>query len=272
MTLLSVSGLSKAFRSPKRGRGDRVLAVDDVSFDVDEGTTVALVGESGAGKSTTAYMVMRLLEPDAGSIMLDGTDLLSLRGEPLRRFRRHFQLVFQDPHSSLDPRVPVGKSIAEPLRVLIGMNRSDGEREVRRLLQRVSLDDSLAQRYPHEMSGGQLQRVAIARALSVSPRLIVCDEAVSALDVSVRAQILGLLREIQVEEGIAYLFVAHDLSVVRAFADHTVVMRGGKVVEQGPSQELFTSPKDSYTTALLAAVPNIDPRKRRDPRWTGDGR
>ena len=263
MTLLEVRNLTKRFhRRERRGGASEVVAVDDVSFDVDAGHTVALVGESGAGKSTTAYLVLRLLEPDGGRIHLGGVDLLALDRRQLRKARKDMQIVFQDPHSSLDPRVPVGRSIAEPLRVLTDMNRRDREERALRMLDRVALSHGIANRYPSELSGGQLQRVAIARALTLEPRLIVCDEAVSALDVSVRAQVLNLLRQIQAEDGISYLFVSHDLSVVENIADYVVVMRNGRLVEQGASATIFTEPGDEYTKELLAAVPVPDPRLR----------
>ncbi len=225
MTLLTVRGLTKSFRSSGGGlKAERLVAVRDVSFDIEAGETFAVVGESGAGKSTVARLVIRLIEPDEGSVHMDGTDLRALSRSELRRFRRWVQMVFQDPHSALDPRFEIGRAIAQPLRVHFGMSRSDRERETVRLLDSVGLDQGYAHRFPHQLSGGQLQRVCIARALAVKPKLIVCDEAVSALDVSIRAQILNLLTEIQEREHVAYLFITHDLAVVEALADRVAVM------------------------------------------------
>lgn len=264
MSLLEVRGLVKRFATPRRGlrKPAPVTVVDDVSFDVEPGQTVALVGESGAGKSTTAYLVLRLLEADEGSIVLAGEQVRDLDARALRRFRSKMQIVFQDPHSSLDPRVPVGKSVAEPLLVMTGMNRVDREARALQMMSRMALRPELAQRFPHELSGGQLQRVAIARALTLSPDLIVCDEAVSALDVSVRAQVLNLLMDVQAEDGVSYLFVAHDLAIVENIADQVLVMRHGKIVESGPTIDVFTHPTSDYTRELLAAVPVPDPRQR----------
>ncbi|MFV0307493.1 MAG: ATP-binding cassette domain-containing protein [Desertimonas sp.] len=264
MSLLEVRGLVKRFVGPRQGlrRGAPTTVVDDVSFDVERGRTVALVGESGAGKSTTALLVLRLLEADGGSVVLDGTDVRGLDPKALRQFRQKMQIVFQDPHSSLDPRVPIGRSIAEPLQVLMSMNRSDREQRALRMLNRVSLRRGLAERFPHELSGGQLQRIAIARALTVSPELIVCDEAVSALDVSVRAQVLNLLMDIQEEDGVSYLFVAHDLAIVENIAHDVIVMQNGRIVESGDTAHVFGDPSETYTRELLEAIPEADPRLR----------
>jgi peptide/nickel transport system ATP-binding protein/oligopeptide transport system ATP-binding protein len=264
MSLLEVRGLVKRFPGPRHGvrRGEPVTVVDDVSFDIERGRTVALVGESGAGKSTTSYLVLRLLEADAGSVVLDGTEVRNLSHKELRRFRTRMQIVFQDPHSSLDPRVPVGRSVAEPLKVLTDMNRSDREALALSMMRRMALRPAIAERFPHELSGGQLQRIAIARALTLHPALIVCDEAVSALDVSVRAQVLNLLLDIQDEMQVSYLFVAHDLAIVENIAHEVIVMQHGRIVETGPVGHVFASPTQDYTRALLDAIPVADPRER----------
>lgn len=262
MTLLEVRDLTKRFRGP----GGDHLAVDGLGFDMAPKTTVALVGESGAGKSTAGQLVLRLIEPDSGSVRLDGVDLLALGPKELRLARRDMQMVFQDPYTALDPRFTIGRSVAEPLRVLSGMNRTDREARVAALLDRVGLTPAMAARYPHELSGGQLQRVSIARALALDPKLIVCDEALSALDMSIQAQVLNLLLELQDERGLGYLFISHDLSLVESIADQVIVMRHGRSVEQGPAEAIFRSPRDEYTRELLAAVPVPDPRERRRRR------
>lgn len=264
MAILEVRNLVKSFHVGRRGlrRGDELRVVDDVSFDVERGRTVALVGESGAGKSTTSYLVLRLLEADAGSIVLSGTDVRALDRKSLRRFRATMQIVFQDPHSSLDPRVPVGRSVAEPLRVMTNMNRTDREARAELMMGRMALRSAIGERYPHELSGGQLQRIAIARALTLNPALIVCDEAVSALDVSVRAQVLNLLMDVQAEDDVAFLFIAHDLAIVENIAHEVLVMERGRIVEGGPTASVFATPTQDYTRELLAAVPVADPRQR----------
>jgi oligopeptide transport system ATP-binding protein len=264
-SLVEVEGLTKIFH---RRRGLRSTeehrAVDDVTFSLDRGHTLAVVGESGAGKSTTARLVLRLIEPDAGTIHFDGTDLMALSSADLRRQRRRMQMIFQDPYSALDPRITIGHSVAEPLKVHFHMNRADRERIVVRLLGRVGLGQHHLDRLPSELSGGQLQRVSIARALTVDPLLIVCDEAVAALDVSIRAEVLNLLLDIQEERSVSYLFIAHDLAIVEAFADDVIVMRDGAVVEGGPIGDVFTAPTSTYTKELLAAIPVPDPSQRRD--------
>jgi ABC-type glutathione transport system ATPase component len=264
MSVLEVRNLVKSFPGPRRGlhREEPVTVVDDVSFDVEAGRTMALVGESGAGKSTTSYLVLRLLDADSGSITLDGTDVRALDPKALRRFRSKMQIVFQDPHSSLDPRIPVGRSVAEPLKVMTDMNRTDREARAEQMMDRMALRRSIAERFPHELSGGQLQRIAIARALTLNPKLIVCDEAVSALDVSVRAQVLNLLMDIQAEDHVSYLFVAHDLAIVENIAHEVLVMQHGRIVESGPTAQVFAAPAEQYTRELLAAVPVADPRQR----------
>ncbi|HEU5243184.1 MAG TPA: ATP-binding cassette domain-containing protein [Gaiellaceae bacterium] len=241
-----------------------VKAVDGVSFEIDEGETLGLVGESGSGKSTTAYAVMQLLRPTAGSVRFDGHELTGLRGETLRQLRRQMQIVFQDPYASLNPRMTVGRIVAEPLKTHgIGTRRSR-RASVARLLELVGFDPSYTNRYPHEFSGGQRQRIGIARALALNPKLIVCDEPVSALDVSIQAQILNLLKDLQRDLGLTYLFIAHDLAVVRAMSDTIAVMHEGRIVEQGPAEDIYTRPQSDYTRALLAAVPVPDPERMRE--------
>jgi len=264
--LLHVRGLRKAF-TVRRGAWRRVQglvrAVDGVDIDVRQGECVGLVGESGCGKTTFGRALLRLVEPDAGSIEFGGTDVIGLAPRALRGFRRHAQIIFQDPLSSLNPRLTAGQAVAEGIR-LHGLR--DGSREVRRrvreLLALVGLSPESEGRYPHEFSGGQRQRIGIARALSVEPSFVVCDEPVSALDVSVRAQIINLLRDLQRQLGLAYLFIAHDLAVVRHLCDTVAVMYLGKIVERAPADVLFAAPAHPYTVALLSAVPVPNPRVR----------
>ncbi len=258
MSLLEARGLTKSYRSGSGRKQQSRTVVDDVSFDLERGTTLAIVGESGAGKSTLARMVLRLVEPDAGSVSLDGVSLLDLGRKELRAQRRNMQMIFQNPYGSLDPRLPIGTSVAEPLKVLFGTNRTDREVEARKLLRRVGLGDHHIDRRPHQLSGGQLQRVAIARALAADPALLVCDEAVSALDVSIRAEVLNLLLDLQEERQVAYLFITHDLAVVQVFAHHVLVMKSGKVMEVSPASQLFANPGHDYTRELLSAIPVID--------------
>jgi oligopeptide transport system ATP-binding protein len=262
--LLQVRNLSKRFPI-KRGflierTVDYVDAVDDVSFDIPQGATLGLVGESGSGKSTTGYCVLQVLRPTSGSVCFDGVELTECSGEDLRRMRRRMQLVFQDPHASLNPRMTVGDIVGEPLQVHKVGSKRDRRARVRELLDTVGFDPSYTNRYPHEFSGGQRQRIGIARALALSPDLLVCDEPVSALDVSIQAQILNLLKDLQEALGLTYLFIAHDLAVVRAMSDRIAVMSGGRIVEQGPADEVYEHPKDAYTQALLQAIPIPDPR------------
>jgi oligopeptide transport system ATP-binding protein len=266
--LLHVSELTKHF--PVRSgilierTVDHVKAVDGVSFDVAEGETLGLVGESGSGKSTTGYCILQLLKPTSGSITFEGTELTTLKREEMRRMRRELQIVFQDPYSSLDPRMTVGDIVAEPLIAHgIGTKR-DRRARVRELLDVVGFNPTYTNRYPHEFSGGQRQRIGIARALALSPKLIVCDEPVSALDVSIQAQILNLLKDLQRDFRLTYLFIAHDLAVVRSVSDRIAVMNRGKIVEIGPAEQVYTNPQDEYTQALLSAVPIPDPRAMKE--------
>ena len=252
--LLDARGLSKTF-SGGRGAGRRdVRAVQDVSLAIEPGQTHGLVGESGSGKSTTGRILLRLVEPDAGSVTFLGQDLLALDGDALRAMRRHIQLIYQDPFSSVDPRLRVREIVAEPWAVHGLYDRADRRRRALELLERVGIDPSLGDRRPAAFSGGQLQRVGIARALALGPDLIVCDEPVSALDVSVQAQILNLLMDLQAERGIAYLFIAHDLSVVQHISHLVSVMKDGRIVESGTREEVFKRPRHEYTKALLAVM------------------
>jgi ABC-type oligopeptide transport system ATPase subunit len=243
-----------------------VTAVDGVSFDIAEGRTLGLVGESGSGKSTTGYCVLQLIKPTAGSVRFQGKELTELGGGEVRRLRREMQIVFQDPYSSLDPRMTVGDIVAEPLEVHGVGTRRDRRSRVRELLDVVGFNPDYSNRYPHEFSGGQRQRVGVARALALNPSLIVCDEPVSALDVSIQAQILNLLKDLQRDFGLTYLFISHDLAVVRSMSDDIAVMKDGKIVETGTADDVYGHPKDEYTRALLTAVPVPDPDRMQERR------
>ena len=265
--LLSVRDLTKHFPI-KRGVFGRVdgavRAVDGVSFDVAPGETLALVGESGCGKSTTGRAILRLIEPTSGSVRFDGEDVLALDATDLRKLRRRMQIVFQDQFSSINPRMSIGAIVREGLTIHNLAEGSAADARVRQLLEEVGLRPEYATRYPHEFSGGQRQRVGIARALSVEPRFIVCDEPVSALDVSVQAQVVNLLQDLQRERGLAYLFIAHDLSVVEHIADRVAVMYLGHVVELAPVAKMYGEPIMPYTQALLSAVPAPEPGVKRE--------
>jgi peptide/nickel transport system ATP-binding protein len=268
--LLEVTGLVKHFpvrRGLMFGREDNaVQAVDGVSFSVAPGETLGLVGESGSGKSTLSRMVLRLLEPTAGSIRFEGREIAGLSRREMRPLRAEMQMVFQDPYASLNPRKRVGQIVAEPLRVQGRSSGAELRKQVQGLLEHVGLSSAHYQRYPHEFSGGQQQRIGIARALALRPKLIVADEPVSALDVSIRGQILALLSDLQEEFGLTYIFVTHDIGVVRHVSDRIAVMHEGKIVEQGPADQVCERPVDPYTKALLAAVPVPDPRESRARR------
>ena len=242
----------------------RVHAVENVSFSVQAGETLALVGESGCGKSTTGRSVMRLIEPLAGSVLLDGVDVLKLNQTDLREQRKRMQMIFQDPFASLNPRMNVGAAIAEPLLINKLATRSEARDQIAELLRRVGLQPDMASRFPHEFSGGQRQRICIARALAVEPRLIVADEAVSALDVSVKAQVVNLMLELQARMGLAYLFISHDMAVVERVSHRVAVMYLGEIVEIGPREAIFGNPQHPYTKRLLAAVPIADPTRRHE--------
>ncbi|MBA3521821.1 MAG: ABC transporter ATP-binding protein, partial [Gemmatimonadales bacterium] len=265
MTLLQVRDLVKHYHAGGmfRASAPPVRAVDGVSFDVGHAETLALVGESGCGKSSVGRTIIRLQEPTSGSAIFEGTDLFALDRTALRKMRRRMQIIFQDPYSSLNPRMTVGAAVAEGIEIHRLARGKDVGRRVAALLEEVGLDPGYARRYPHEFSGGQRQRIGIARALAVEPTFIVCDEPVSALDVSVQAQVLNLLGDLQRERGLAYLFIAHDLAVVRQIARRIAVMYLGRIVEEGPAEELLAEPSHPYTVALLSAVPEPDPAARR---------
>jgi oligopeptide/dipeptide ABC transporter ATP-binding protein len=265
--LLSVKDLAVHF-PVRRGWLQRVVgsvkAVDGVSFEVAKGKTLGLVGESGCGKSTTGRALLRLVEPTRGSVVLGGEDVLAMNAQTLRNKRRAMQMIFQDPYASLDPRMTVVEIVGEPLRVHEPkLSAADRAERVATMLDRVGLSRNYLRRYPHEFSGGQRQRIGIARALSIGPSLIVADEPVSALDVSIQAQIVNLLGDLQKELGLTYLFIAHDLAVVRHLSDEIAVMYLGRIVERAPSKQLFSAPLHPYTRALLSAIPVPDPRIER---------
>ncbi len=263
-TILEVRNLVKYFKT-KRGM---LHAVDGVSFTLEKGKTLGLVGESGCGKSTTGRAILRLIEPTDGEIIFEGRDIRKLNSRQLRAMRKDMQLIFQDPYSSLDPRKTVSQLISEPIRAnRILKSREEVDKRVEELMETVGLARRLFNTYPHELDGGRRQRIGIARALAMEPKFIVCDEPVSALDVSIQAQILNLLKELQIKLGLSYIFITHDLAVVNHFADDIAVMYLGGIVEKAPAEELFTNPMHPYTQALLSAIPipELGERKKRIP-------
>jgi oligopeptide transport system ATP-binding protein len=268
---LSVNGLKKYF-PVRRGFFQRVAgwvkAVDGVDFQIREGKTVGLVGESGCGKSTVARLILKLLEPDEGQIVYRGRDISHLSDKEMKPLRKEMQIVFQDPVSSLNPRMTAGQSVEEGLRIL-GVRGNARRERVEELLRMVGVSPESADRYPHEFSGGQRQRVGIARALSVEPSLIICDEPISALDVSIQAQIINLLKDLQDQLGLSYLFISHDLNVVGYISDYIAVMYLGHIMEHAPAEELFEKPRHPYTLALLSAVPKSDPEERGEMKSLG---
>ena len=258
--LLEVSHLKKYFKT----NAGLLHAVDDVSFTVERGKTLGIVGESGCGKSTTGRTIMRLIEPTSGSIKFEGKELTALSDKEMRKMRREIQIIFQDPYASLDPRRTVSEIIAEPIQVAkLLTDKRQIENRVYELMSTVGLADRLVNTYPHELDGGRRQRIGIARAIAMQPKLIICDEPVSALDVSIQAQILNLLKTLQQQMGLTYIFITHDLSVVNHFSDDIAVMYLGELVEKAPSEVLFNNPLHPYTQALLSAIPVPDLKNRR---------
>jgi peptide/nickel transport system ATP-binding protein len=268
MSLLTVTDLKKHFPTYNqkliRTHGAPVKAVDGLSLTLDSGETLGVVGESGCGKSTAGRTILRLLEPTAGTIEFEGRDVTNVAGEELRRLRREVQMVFQDPYGSLNPRHPIGAIVAAPFQIQ-GIKPPGGvKRTVQELMERVGLNPEHYNRYPHEFSGGQRQRIGVARAIALKPKLIVCDEPVSALDVSIQAQVINLLEDLQEERNLAYLFIAHDLSVVRHISDRVLVMYLGKMMEVADRDTLYERPMHPYTQALMSAVPVPEPRRDRE--------
>lgn len=266
-TILEVNNLKQYY--PIKGGFFRrtigqVKAVDGISFKINEGETMGLVGESGCGKSSAGRSILRLQTPTDGTVLFDGEDITKIQGRKLRETRQGFQMVFQDPYASLNPLQMVGDIVAEPIKNYHKMSKEELEKEVKALLVKVGLNTEDYYKYAHEFSGGQRQRVGIARALALKPKLIILDEPVSALDVSVQSQVLNLLDDLQEEFNLSYLFIAHDLSVVKHVSDYIGVMYLGHIVEQGPSDEIYNNPKHPYTQALISAIPEIDPEKRKE--------
>jgi oligopeptide transport system ATP-binding protein len=258
--VLEVNNLTKAFVSKRDMYGrarQRTHAVRGVSFDVERGKTVAVVGESGAGKSTVGRLLLRLTEPDGGTVQVSGVDMLALNRGELRKMRAKARMIFQDPYSSLDPMMTIGEAVAEELTYHNMGTRSERRERAAAMLGRVGLSSHHLTRFPHEFSGGQLQRIAVARALITNPDLIVCDEPVAALDMSIRAQVINLLTDLQQEFGVGYVFISHDLSLVRLIADKIIVMKDGQIVESGNAEEVFTDPQHDYTKLLLSSIPML---------------
>jgi oligopeptide/dipeptide ABC transporter ATP-binding protein len=274
--LVRLRGVSKHFpiqRGILQRKVGAVQAVDGVDLDIPAGTSVGLVGESGSGKSTLGRVMLRLIEPTAGTVMFEHYDVTRLKGNDLRKLRRDMQMVFQDPYSSMDPRAHVGNSVAEPLKTHLGLSGGELDERVAELFRMVGLSPDYRGRFPHEFSGGQLQRLAVARTLATNPKLVVCDEPVSSLDLSTRAEVINLLADLQERLGTAYLFIAHDLSIVRHVSHRIAVMYLGRIVEEGDAETVYTSPKHPYTQALLSAIPLPDPvaqRQRERIVLTGD--
>ncbi len=273
--LLEVTDLVKHFPI-KRGvlvdrEVDQVRAVDGIGFTVNRGETLGLVGESGSGKSTACRAVLQLIKPTSGSVRFEGREIAGLGRRAMRPLRREMQMIFQDPYASLNPRKRIGQIVGDPLRRQGVAKGSELRRQVQELLERVGLGAEHYNRFPHEFSGGQRQRIGIARALALKPKLVICDEPVSALDVSIQAQIVNLLDDLQDELGLAYLFVAHDIGVVRHISDRIAVMNQGRIVEQGDADQVCERPRDAYTKKLLAAVPIPDPRESRERRRVSSG-
>lgn len=259
--ILEVQNLKKYFKTPR----GMLHAVDDVSFTLERGKTLGLVGESGCGKSTTGRVILRLLEATSGKVIFEGKDINTLSKDEMRKMRRDMQIIFQDPFSSVDPRMSVSQIIAEPIKLnKILTNKKDIDNRVLELMETVGLAERLVNSYPHELDGGRRQRIGIARALAMNPKFIICDEPVSALDVSIQAQILNLLKELQDKLGLTYIFITHDLSVVNHFSDEIAVMYLGQIVEKAPVEELFANPLHPYTEALLSAVPIPSLHNRRE--------
>ena len=260
--LLKVDELTKHF--PVENSDDVVQAVDGVTFDIAEGETLGLVGESGCGKSTVGRCILRLYEPTSGSVSFDGRDILKLSPAEMRAVRREMQIIFQDPYASLNPRLSILSIVSEPLKIHGVSNAAERRDRVADLLSKVGLDPAYMNRYPHEFSGGQRQRIGIARALALNPKLIICDEPVSALDVSVQAQVVNLLQDLQEQFGLTYLFISHGLAVVEHISDRVAVMYLGKIVEIADAQDLYQNPLMPYTKALLSAIPVPDPKQKRE--------
>jgi oligopeptide transport system ATP-binding protein len=275
--LLSVTGLSKTFadryriidRARRRPRGV-LTALDSVDIVVRPGETLGVVGETGSGKSTLARCIVRLYQPDSGSVTFEGVDVLAARGSELRVLRRAMQMIYQDPYSSLNPRLRIGAAIAEPARVHGLIERGEEERYAAELLERVGMRREMARRYPHEFSGGQRQRIAIARSLALNPKLLIADEAVSALDVSIQAQLLSLLEEIRRDLGLTIIFIAHQLSVISRLADRVAIMYLGRIVETGATRDVFADPRHPYTQMLLEAHPRLDATRVPKPNVSGE--